>query len=113
MTKGIYTLESSGYQAVVSETPIAYSGGVSVFSCEGENLSVEALRLHGENVASFQLALDGQPWYIVGCCLAPDDASTIENIIAAIIQQLRGFVLLVTRDLNTNLAPPEVHVRDK
>ena len=59
------------------EAPSAHSGGVTVFYRAEEHFYVEALHLYGANVVSFQLELDGQRWYLVGCYLAPDKASTI------------------------------------
>ena len=52
-----------------------------------EHLSVEALQLYGTNVVSFQLALVGMRWYIVGCYLVSDNASTIEYVVVAISQR--------------------------
>ena len=48
------------------EAPSVYSRGVALFYRVKEHLSVEALQLHDANVVSFQLALGGQQWYIVG-----------------------------------------------
>ena len=69
-----------GYKVVASEAPSAHSGGVVVFYCVEEHFSVEALQLFGANVASFQLALGSQQWYIIGCYLVPDNVLTIEAI---------------------------------
>ena len=65
---------------------------------------METLHLYGANVVSFQLASGGQRWYIVGCYLAPYNTSTIEDIVAAIIQRPQGAALLVVGKFNTNLA---------
>ena len=48
-----------------------------------EHVSVEALQLYGTNVVSFQLALGGMRWYIVGCYLAPYDALIIEDVVTS------------------------------
>ena len=45
--------------------------------------------------------------------MAPDDASTIEDAVAAIIQWLQGFALLVVGNFNTNLATPEGRVQEE
>ena len=113
VTAEIYTRESSGYRVVAPETPSAHSGGVAVFYHVAEHLSVEALHIYSANVASFQLASGGQKWYIVGCYLAPDNASTIDDVIVAISQRLRGGALLVAGDLNTNLTAPEERTQDE
>ena len=92
---------------VASESPSTHSGGIAVFYCAAEHFSVEALQLHGTNVASFQLASGIQKWYIVGCYLAPKNASKIEVVVAAISQRLRGSALPMSRYSNTDLAAPE------
>ena len=63
--KGIFTRGSRGYWGVASEAPIAHIGGVAMFYREAEHFTLEALRLHGENVVRFQLTLGGQQWYAV------------------------------------------------
>ena len=111
--KGIYIQESSGYRVVASEAPISHNGGVAMFYQATEKLSVEALRLYGENVARFKLALGGRRWFIVGCYLAPDNALTIEDIFASISQWTRGAALMVVGYFNTNMAAPEVWAWDE
>ena len=51
---------------------------------------MEALQTYGANVVSFQLAPGDRQWFIVGCYLAPDDASKIEDVVTAISKQPRG-----------------------
>ena len=58
-------------------------------------------------MTSFQLASGGRWWFIVRCYLAPNDASTIEIIVTAIIKRPRGSMMLVARDFNLYLAAPE------
>ena len=74
---------------------------------------MEVLRLYKRNVVSFLLASGGWQWFIVGWYLDPDDASTIEEVIADIIQHPRGPALLTVGDFNTNLAAPEGLAQDK
>ena len=95
VTKGIYTRESSGYRVLALEVLSAHSGGVAVFYCAAKHFSVEVLQLYDANSVSFQLALGGQRWYIVGCYLSPYDASTIEDVVAAISQRPRGDALSI------------------
>ena len=45
--------------------------------------------------------------------MAPDNASTIDDVIVAISQRLRGGALLVAGDLNTNLTAPEERTQDE
>ena len=49
----------------------------------------------------------------MGCYLAPDDASTVEGVIAAIGKQPQGAALLVVGNFITNLAAPEVQDQDE
>ena len=43
----------------------------------------------------------------MGFYLAPDDDYAIEDVVAAISQQLRGAALPVVENFNTDLAAPE------
>ena len=61
----------------------------------------------GPNVIGFQLATGARRWYIVGCCLAPDNTSTMERVVEALQSRPRGAELLVAGDFNINLATPE------
>ena len=45
--------------------------------------------------------------FIIGCYVAPDNASIIESVIAALIECPRGSELLVPEDCNANLNQPE------
>ena len=84
-----------------------------MFFCNEQNFSVEALHLHGANIVNFQLALGDQRWYIVGCYISPDNATTIEGVVADIRQRPRGAAMLVTGNFNSKLASLEGHVRDE
>ena len=86
----IYMQESSGYRVVALKAPSAHSGGVVVFYHPNEHFLAEALQFYDVNVVRFQLASGGQRCHIWGCYLAPDDASAIEDDVAAISQRLRG-----------------------
>ena len=48
-----------------------------------------------------------------GCYLAPDDASTIESIVSAIVQRPRGAALPVADGFNAELADPEENRREE
>ena len=109
----IYTSASSGYKVLATEALIAHSDGISILYGTAENFSMEALQSHGEKFVSFQLALGDRRWHIVGCYLDPDDASTIEDVIAAIGKQTWGAALLVVRNFNTDLAAPEGWEQEK
>ena len=45
-----------------------------------------------------------------GCYIAPDNASTIENVVAAISRQPQGGELLMTGEFNADLAKPKGNV---
>ena len=49
----------------------------------------------------------------MGCYLASDDASTIEDVVRSISQLPRVVVLLVASDFNADLADPERNVWDE
>ena len=103
-TKRVYMRESSGYKVVAMEAPSGHSGGVSVFYRAEEHFSVKSIHTYGENVVNFQLASGNRRWYIVECCLAPENALTIEDVIAVISKWPQGATLMVVGDFNTNLA---------
>ena len=46
-------------------------------------------------------------WYIVGCYLANNDSSTIDRVVAAVVQRPRGSKLLVAVCFNAYLVSPE------
>ena len=77
LTKIIYMLESSGYKVMDMEELSAHNGGVAVFYRAEDSFSAEALQNYRANVVSFQLASGDRRWYIMGCYLALDNASTI------------------------------------
>ena len=63
------------------------------------------------NATRFRLASGSRWWFIVSCYLAPDDASTIHNIVASISQCPCGDVLLVAGAFNADLAAPDENFR--
>ena len=100
LKKRIYTRESSGYKVVAMEAPGAHIGNISVFYRVSEHFYVEVLQTYRTNVISFQLALGNRWRYIVGCYLTPYNASTIEDVVAAIGKQPEGVTLLVVVNFN-------------
>ena len=64
------------------------------------------IQTYGEKVVSFQLTSGDRQWYIVGCYLAPYNASTIEDVVVAIIKWPWGAALLMVGNFTTNLAAP-------
>ena len=52
-----------------------------------------------------------QRWQVMGCYIASDDASTIEDVIAAISRWPCGAELLLSRKLNAKLADTEGTMR--
>ena len=61
------------------------------------------MRPYGPNVISFEVANGRRRWYIIGCYLAPDNARTIERVVAALSDQPQGTALIVAGDINTDL----------
>ena len=57
---------------------------MTLFYKESPRFTVESHKQHVPNVISFQLVTGGQLWYVVGCYLAPHNASTSESIVVAI-----------------------------
>ena len=102
-TDGIYTRESAGYRVVATDAPSRHRGRVALFYRPSPLFAVEAVRDYGPNVLSFEVATGGRRWYIIGCYLAPDDARTIERVVTALGDQLRGTALLVAGDFNTDV----------
>ena len=106
-TDGIYTRESDGFSLVATDAPIQHRSGVAMFSRPSPHFLVEAVRQFDPNIVGFQMAMGARRWYIIGCYLAPDDTSTIDNVVAALKKRPRGTTLLVAGDLNTTLTDPE------
>ena len=67
----------------------------------------------GINVVRFQIAWGGRRWYIVGCYLAPYDASTIERIVIVIGQCPHTTNLLVAGNFNACLVIPKENTWDE
>ena len=107
LKKCIYTRDSSSYKVVATDAPITHSVGVAIFYRTADHFSVEVFQSHRANVVSFQLVSGDRWWFIMGCYMAPDDASTIEDSVAAISKRPWGVVLLVVYNFNTNLAALE------
>ena len=84
-----------------------------MFYREADHFTLDELRLHGPNVASFQLAPRGKMWYVVRCYISPDDDLTIEAVVAATSQKPCGADLLVIGNFNADLESPEKNVRDE
>ena len=94
---------------VATEAPIVHSGSIAVLYMAVDHFYVESLQTYWANVISFQLASGDMGWYILGCYLAPDNASTIEDVVAAIGKRPQGATLIVFGDFNSNLVEPEGH----
>ena len=113
LTDGIYTRGSTGYSVVATDALSRPRGGVVIFHRPAPHFEVEAVRKYWPNLIGFQLATGKRRWYIVGCCLAPDDTSTIERVVEALRDQTKGAELLVAGDLNIKHAAPEVDRREE
>ena len=96
-TDGIYTRESAGYRVVATDAPSRHRGGVALFYRPSSLFVVKAVREYGPNVLSFEVEMGRRRWYIIRCYLAPDDARTIERVVAALGDQPRGTALVSIR----------------
>ena len=52
--------------------------------------AVEDIQKFGPNVVNFQLEKGYQQWYIIGCYIAPNNALTIESVVAALRECPQG-----------------------
>ena len=69
--------------------------------------SVKALQQFGTNVVRLQLMTRECQWYIIGCYLSPNDASTIKCVLVAAGERPRWSKLLVDGNFNAELTGPE------
>ena len=79
--KFILQLRLARYRVVVLYTPSRHCEGMEIFYQDPTHFTVEAYKKHGMKVVNFQLAMEDRRWFIVGCYLVPDNASSIENIV--------------------------------
>ena len=107
VTDGIYTRRSAGYSVVATDAPSQHRGGVAVFHRPAPHFAVEAVQTFVPNIVSFQMATGARRWYIVGCCLTPDNTLTIESVVAELKDLSMGAKLLVAGDFNANIVEPE------
>ena len=107
LTDWIYMRDSIIVWGMATSEPSTHRGSIAVFYCKSEHFAIEDIGLHGPNVISFQLVKGRRRWNIVGCYIAPSDASTIENVVAVIRARPYGAKLLVGVDINTNLEETE------
>ena len=84
-----------------------------MFYWESLQYSIEAIQWFFPNVVRFQLAKGERWWYIIGCYLAPNNASTIESVISALRNFPRGAELLLVGDFNADLAQTEGAEQDE
>ena len=113
MTGGIYTCGSAGYSVVATDALGRHRNGVAIFHRPAPHFAVEAVQQFGPSVIGFQLATGARRWYIVGCYLSPDNTSTIERVVEALMERPKGAELLVAGDLNINFAEPEGDWREE
>ena len=107
LTDGFHTRGSDGYRVVATDAPSRHCGRVAVFYQPSPCYVVAAVQQSRPNVIRFPLATGERQWYIIGCYLAPNYTLTIESVVAELKQRPQGGKLLVTGDLNVNLADPE------
>ena len=106
-TEGVYTHGSDGYSVVATDMPRQHRGVVAVFYQASPWFSVKTLQKFVPNSVRFQMLMGERQWCIIGCYLAPNDALTIERVVAAVGQHPCGSELLVAGDFNAKIAGPE------
>ena len=107
ITDGFYTCRFFIYSVVTTYVPNQHRRGVAVFYWSSMWLAVEAIHKFGPNVASFQLASGEQRWYIIRCYLTPDNAQTIDCVVAKLRERPQVSELVVAVDFSAYLAQPE------
>ena len=110
---GVYTHELAGYSVVSMGALIRHCGGVAVFYRGTPRFSVKVLQQFGTNVVIFHLVKGEQQWYIIGCYLSPDHASTIECVLVDVGNRPLWSELLVAENFNADLTGPEGAERDE
>ena len=83
----IHMCALGGYHVLASDATILHIRGVDVLYWDVPHFQAEAFHTHGLNMTRFQLASVSRIWFIFGCYLAPNDASTINRVVAAIGQR--------------------------
>ena len=74
---------------------------------------MKAVQQLGPKAVGFHLETGDCLWYIIRCYLVPDNTSTIESVVAFLKERPRGDKLLVSGDLNVNLADLEGDRREE
>ena len=84
ITDGVYTCGSARYSIVATDGPSRHRGGVAVINWVSPRFTVEVIHQFGPNAVSFQMVAGGGRCYIIGCYLAPEDALTIDIVVAVL-----------------------------
>ena len=100
---GIHVSLLGVYWVAATASPRQHRGGVAVLYHKAGHFTLEALHPNGPNIFIFQLEMVGHMCHLMGFYIAPDGASTIEEVVVAIIKRLRGAELMMARDFNTYL----------
>ena len=110
---GVYISGSARYSAVATDTLVGQRGGGAVLYQASPQFLVEAIQQFDPYVVNFHLGKGKWRWFILGCYLATDDASTLQSVVTALRERPRGDKLLVTGDFNADLSRPEGADQDK
>ena len=76
--------EASGFQVMTIEAPSAQRSRVAIFYRNAEHFAIEDFHFHRPNIISFQLVTGRRRWHVLGCYIAPSNASTTESVTAII-----------------------------
>ena len=107
LTYDVYTRGLVVPSIVATDTMMQHCGSVAVIYQASPWLLVEAIQKFIPNVVSFHLVTGERQWYIVGSYLAPDNASMIDSIVAALGDCPQESELLVAGYFNADLVIPE------
>ena len=104
---GLYAQESAGFCIVVYGGLSRHRRGMTPFYKYLLFFVVEYQQQHGPNIIRFQILPDKIRCHVVGCYLAPHNASTLEVVTAAIGHRPRDAEILVIRKFNIDLELPD------
>ncbi len=106
VTGRIYTQSSSVYSVIASDTPSTHQGGIALFWQPNKSYEVEDWQIRGPNLLLFTIVMGSQQFFAVGCYIPPNNLSSLQHIVQAWNECLRGHIPILLGDLNVNLRAP-------
>ena len=80
---------------VYLDAPSRHRRGMDIFYQDSPHLAVEYHQQHGPNFFIFHMENRGWLWFIAGCYLATDYASSIDKVVRAMVQRPSGYKIMV------------------